>query len=68
MIIYSPVPAELIWQGLEEKYELVEHMVNGIPVQLRLTGTREARVERIISTDPQDYLRASCQPGQSIMI
>lgn len=69
MIIYSPIPAELIWQDMDEpQFKLVEHVLNGIPVQVRLIGTKEARVERILSTDPQDYLLASCQPGQNIII
>lgn len=68
MIIYSPVPAEVIWQNMDEpQYKLIDHVINGVPVQIRLINRTEARVERILSTDPQDYLYATCQPGQSIL-
>jgi len=67
LIIYSPVPAELIWQNqLQADYKLVDQVIGGIPVQVMVCKDGTARVERILSTNPQDYLKAELQPGQLI--
>lgn len=68
MILYSPLPPELIWQEPAENYKFVEHRINGVLVQVRLIGEREARVERILSTDPGDFLNADCQPGEKVLL
>ncbi len=44
--------------------ELVESAIEGVPVQIRVVNGKSASVERILSTNPQDYLTGSCQPGQ----
>lgn len=67
MIIYSPVPAEMIWQNqLQADYKLVDQVISGVPVQVMVCKDGTARVERILSTDPQDYLKTELQPGQLI--
>lgn len=65
MIIYSPLPEEVIFQNQnQDEYKLINQVWNGIPVQIMVTKDGTARIERILSTDPQDYLNADLQPGQ----
>lgn len=67
MIIYSPLPPELIWQEAgDTNYRIVEDSVDGVRMQIMLLGDNRARVERILSTDPRDFLHASNQPGTII--
>lgn len=59
------MPPELIWQEeARDRFEIAEEVINGIPVQIMITGDKRARVERIISTDPRHFLESTCQPGQ----
>jgi len=46
--------------------EIAEEIINGIPVQILITGEKTARIERILSTDPEDFLKTTCQPGQAV--
>ena len=68
MIIYTPVPPEILWyEEVKEEVRIVEGIVQGIPVQLKmLQGKNVAVVERILSTDPIHFLNSSCQPGSKI--
>lgn len=64
MIIHSPVSPEIIWQdSLQEKFQLVEDTIDGISMQILVTPDNLARIERILSTDPQHYLNSAYQPG-----
>jgi hypothetical protein len=66
MIIYTPVPPEVLWYQQNEEIQLVEGIVQGIPVQLKIADGKNAVVERILSTDPAHFLNNSCQPGSEI--
>ncbi|MDX9871374.1 MAG: YlzJ-like family protein [Clostridia bacterium] len=67
MIIYTPIPPEILWQDKKETdYRLVEDAIDGIRMQIMLLPDQTARIERILSTDPQDFLRESCRPGTVI--
>ena len=67
MIIYSPIPPELIWHNAEqERFEVAEEVINGVPVQIMVTGDKQARIERVLSTDPRHFLDASYQPGRQV--
>jgi len=65
MIIYTPVPPEVLWyKAGEEEGHIIEGIIQGIPVTLKTwTGKNEVVIERILSTDPQHFLNNSCQPG-----
>lgn len=63
MIIYSPVPPDLIWfNEKQSEFRVLEENVNGLTVQV-VVSADNARIERILSTDPQDYMNVCCQPG-----
>lgn len=68
MTIYSPIPVEVIFQNQDQcDYKIVNQVIDGVPVQIMVTGNGSARIERILSTDPQDYLKGTLQPGQEIL-
>lgn len=67
MTIYSPIPEELIFQNQgKSDYKLVNQILDGVNVQIIVSSDGIARIERILSTDPQDYLKETLQPGQVI--
>lgn len=67
MLIYSPMPPELIWEGYDEfKPQYEEINLDGILIQIEPLGNNHARVVRIFSTDPPDYLNSLYQPGNII--
>ncbi|MCR4440907.1 MAG: YlzJ-like family protein [Peptococcaceae bacterium] len=67
MIIYSPIPPEVLWYDAKQTdFRLVEDVIAGIPVQLRVSADNSYKVERVLSTDPYAYLQPSCQPGSEV--
>jgi hypothetical protein len=68
MIIYTPVPPEIIWNEEEKKaVEYREGLIAGIPVQLKIVDGQSPVIEKIISSDPAHFLNTACQPGRVIM-
>lgn len=67
MIIYSPLPPEIIWHDSEQaKFEIAERVIDNVPVQVMITGDHQVRIERILSTDPRHFLDLPYQPGQKV--
>ena len=63
-MLYTVVPWEDVWEDLEqEPAATVELVVGGVLLQLEPLGDFRGKVVRIISSNPQDYLRPHCQPG-----
>ncbi|MDO7787469.1 YlzJ-like family protein [Desulforamulus aquiferis] len=65
MILWTPLPAEQVLDGLEENsylnYEQSE--VEGVPVLLEKIGDGQKRVVRINSSNPEHYLNQNVYPG-----
>lgn len=67
MIMYTPVPPEILWYEEErDQVQIVEGTVQGISVQIK-TFQGSNVVERILSTDPAHFLNSACQPGSKII-
>jgi hypothetical protein len=70
MIIYSVMPMEMIMKQAEEpenplRYEEAE--VGGIKMLVERTASApEAKIVRLLSTNPQDFLNPHYMPGQTI--
>lgn len=67
MILYTPMPLELVLEGAEDywpKYELVS--VHGRWVLVERTGVNQAKLVRLLSTNPNDFLDPSFFPGSII--
>ncbi|MEW6423307.1 MAG: YlzJ-like family protein [Bacillota bacterium] len=65
MILYTPMPLELVTEGFEEMKQPVTRLVfwEGIPLIIEDTGSGRGRVVRLLSTEPEDYLRTDLFPG-----
>ncbi len=68
MILYTPMQLELVVEGLEEMKEPAVRLVEigGVPLIIEDTGPGKGRVARLLSTNPQDYLRTDLYPGAVI--
>ncbi|MFD2670041.1 YlzJ-like family protein [Marinicrinis sediminis] len=64
MILYTPVPLEQIWEGMDEQTEHFQEIeVEGITMQVQAVDARTATIVRIISSDPAHYMHPKLQPG-----
>ncbi len=67
MILYTPAQLELVFGGSKETPRYRTALVDEIPVLVRETGAGCGRIERILSTDPADYLRSELSPGTPVV-
>lgn len=68
MIIYSVMPMEAIMKGMDEtEYNFTEAEIDGVKMVVEyVPQTTEARIVRLLSPNPQDYLNPRFMPGQKI--
>lgn len=68
MILYTPLPLELVTEGLHEMKVPVlrEIEINGVRMIVQDEGEGKARVVRLLSTRPKDYLQLEFSPGSII--
>lgn len=63
-MLYTIMPAEEVWKDMEkESVPTVEMTMGGVLLQLEPLGNFKARVVRVISSNPNDYLQPHHQPG-----
>lgn len=66
-MLFTVVPLEDVLDGMEnDPVPTVEMSVGGVTMELELEENFQAKVVRVISTDPRDYLNSSFQPGSTI--
>jgi uncharacterized Fe-S radical SAM superfamily protein PflX len=68
MILYSVIPTEVIFQGMEQynpQYEVIE--LQGVSMQVERISYNEARIVRLYSLNPQDFLNPELSPGTLIV-
>lgn len=63
MLLWTVMPIELVLDGTEKlaAYEEIDYA--GLRVQVERFGTDQCRIVRVMSTEPQDFLRSEVQPG-----
>lgn len=69
MIIYTPLPLELVLEGNSDfspEYQEVER--EGIMLLIENLGNQRGKVVRLFSSNPQDYLNPLLQPGEIIKL
>jgi hypothetical protein len=67
MTIYSIMPMEVIFAGMESQtYDYYELTLNGIKMQVEKVGLNQAKIVRLLSYRPDDYLNAAYMPGTVI--
>ena len=63
MILWTVLPLEIVLEGFDTQPNYEEIDYAGLTVVVERLSPVQCRVIRILSTDPQDYLRADLQPG-----
>lgn len=63
MVLWTVIPIEMVMADPYQPpvYEEIDYA--GVPLIVEKTGPVDCRIVRLISTNPQDYLRADIQPG-----
>lgn len=65
MIHYCAMPMEVVAKNEDPSvYENMEIQWNGVTMLVQPCGTNEARIVRLISPDPYDYMNPAYAPGQ----
>ncbi|WP_102346886.1 YlzJ-like family protein [Bacillus sp. Marseille-P3661] len=64
MILYTTMPQELIFQS-EDNTNMSQSTIemNGLSLVVEQISSQQCRVVQLLSTNPNDYLNASYQPG-----
>ncbi len=68
MILYSIVPAELVFRGnnyLEED-KLREAYYNGERIIVAQMSDRQYEIRKLLSTNPRSFLNPAFQPGNTV--
>ncbi|MFW6029605.1 MAG: YlzJ-like family protein [Halanaerobiales bacterium] len=68
MINYSIYPPELIFDGYEDyqpEYQELS-LSDGVILKMERVNQEELQIVRIISSNPQDFIREELQPGTII--
>lgn len=70
MILWTPMQLELVFEGLEEMRppEHSQITYQGVPMMVERTTSGKAKIIRLLSTNPQDYLNVSYAPGNFVDI
>ncbi|HZG86770.1 YlzJ-like family protein [Paenibacillus sp.] len=66
MILYTPLPLEQIFQGIEDLKSPVDIAMADITMQVEPVSATEARIVRLISPRAEDYLNPAYAPGRII--
>lgn len=67
MIYYTMMPEDLMYPTLEEDYRkqsVIE--MNGVQLLVQQSENAQYEIIRILSSNPQDYLKSELCPGQKI--
>lgn len=67
-ILYTNIPREIIMKdsSREEQFNFQDIEYKGIQMQVEPLGWNKFRVVRLYSTNPNDYLTSTIQPGSII--
>ncbi|NPV25991.1 MAG: hypothetical protein HPY81_00765 [Firmicutes bacterium] len=66
MILYTALPIELILEGSECERKFRQIELDGVKLLVEATGEEEGRIVQVLSSDPNDFLNPSFQPGQTV--
>lgn len=67
MIHHTLLPMESVFDGWDQPRSAPrEVVINGVTMLVEPVNESEARIVRLISSNPQDFLNPSLQPGMTI--
>ena len=62
--MWTIIPPELIWEGVEAKpKELLQMKWQGTQVLVEPMAFARGKIVQVLSTEPNDFLRPELQPG-----
>ena len=69
MVLYTIIPIENVMDDeTAESYNMLEIARGSVKMLVTQTRPGEGRIERIVSSNPYDYLSTGLQPGSSIFL
>jgi hypothetical protein len=63
MTLWSILPTELVLNNIDEPPVYEEIQYNNIKMLVEKINPTQCKINRLLSTDPQDYLHPQMQPG-----
>lgn len=63
MVLYTPLSLDDVFSGSQTPEGVFEAVIEGRRVLLRRGADGMARLERLLSTEPNDYLNPAFSPG-----
>jgi hypothetical protein len=67
MILHSILPEELVMKGFDEaEYTFSDVTIDGISMQVEFVDNTQAKIVRLYSNNPSDYLDPRYAPGTLI--
>lgn len=67
MTMHTILPEELIFEGMDlANYDFSEVNVDGIQMQVQFVNSTQAKIVRLLSGNPNDYLNHSYAPGMLV--
>lgn len=63
MILYTLMPVDAVLEGTDREYEIDEITIDGVKLLVEPVNSRFGKISRLISTNPQDYLKPQFSPG-----
>lgn len=67
MIFYTTVPLEVVFEGFDQfKPQYEEIQFEGVKLLVEPQGSYQAKIVRLLSTNPYDYLNPRFFPGNMI--
>ncbi|MFM1650878.1 YlzJ-like family protein [Brevibacillus sp. B_LB10_24] len=68
MILYTTMPLDIVFENMDqvEKQEIREITLGSATMLVEPVSHYEAKIVRLISPNPQDYLNPRFAPGQKI--
>ncbi|MNI29311.1 hypothetical protein D3C73_831260 [compost metagenome] len=69
MTVYSVIPDDIVFAGIDDySPHYMDIEVGGCTMQIESISPTEAKVVRLLSTNPQDYLNPAYMPGTIISL
>jgi hypothetical protein len=69
MVLYTPMPLEVVLEGIDAVTPLEFQEIEYKGITMLVSPEQQMyRIQRVISTDPQDYINPDFQPGNLIKL
>lgn len=66
MLLYTPLPLELVLEGYDHYRCYKEIEFAGVKLQVEQLDSGRGKITRILSTNPKDFLNPLFQPGNIV--